>query len=484
MKEREETEKKEDTMVETMKNVGMMNQRASEHLGITQEYNSANRAKLWDSQRGKEAYKDKMFGNGEKYTDPVTGEVLYKNQKAAKAHCSEEWTEHASETDHINAIKDVHNTAKHNLFLTDDDLKEIVNSEENYRLLSRKDNASKGAKSDWEIIFDKDSDMTKAAKVKMAKEKVKADVALQGKFAARTAQNVGKEFIQGAEDTLAASVIPLTVEAVNNLCKVAQGEKSLGEAAKDMGKTTLGVAVAGGGNKLVLDVVNTTLKNSSKTAFKNLAGSNEVAQIISVASIVKDSAVRYINGEIDGKEFINEVGEKGTTMVAGMIGGTIGREIGTIAGAIAGTVLLPGVGTGVGVVAGRVVGEILGTIITTVACTSIVSVYKTVRDTSKHLDDYKLKEGRIKRLEAEALKEMEHQRSKFRSIVESEYHHWDEEIESGFDMVLSNACKETFDLQGVTDGLDKILAVFGKSVAFKNLDEYEAQLDMPLKLSF
>lgn len=475
---------------EATKNLSMMEQQANSNLGITQEYNKENREKLWDSQKGKADYKAKIFGDKETYLDPISGKVLHKSQKAAQKkyhmknsegeNSSKKWAEYSAETDHINALKDVHDVAKHNPFLSDSDFKEIMNSQENYRTLSKKDNTSKGEQSDWQIITDKDNGMSSKARVHMVKEKVISDIALQGKFAVRTAENIGKEFATGAKDTLINSAIPLTAEAVRKLCKVANGEESLGDAAKDMGKVVVDVAVAGGSNKLLLDVVNSQLRNSKNPVFSKLANSNEVAQIITVAMIVKESAVKYINGEIDGKEFIEEVGVKGATMVAGMIGGSVGREIGTFVGGIVGTVALPGVGTAAGAVVGRVIGEILGTIITTVACSAIITVYST----SKHLNDYKLKETQIRRLETEALREMENQRNKFKSIVEREYKHWDEEIRVGFDTILSSACEQTFNLQGVTDGLDKILALFGKSVAFRNLDEYEAQLDMPLKLSF
>lgn len=475
---------------DAIKNLSMMEQQANNNLGITQEYNKENRDKLWDSQKGKADYKDKVFGDKETYVDPISGKVLHKSQKAAQnkyhmknskgENTSTKWAEHSAETDHINALKDVHDVAKHNPFLSDSDFKEIMNSDENYRILSKKDNTSKGEQSDWKVITDKNNGMSSEARVQMAKEKVGSDIALQGKFAVRTVENIGKEFATGAKDTLVKSAIPLTAEAVRKLCKVANGEESLGDAAKEMGKVVVDVAVAGGTNKLVLDVVNSQLRNSKNAVFSKLANSNQVAQIVTVAMIVKESAVKYINGEIDGKEFIEEVGVKGATMVAGMIGGSIGGEIGAILGGIAGTVALPGVGTAAGVVAGKVIGEILGTIITIVACSAIVSVYNT----SKHLNDYKLKESQIRKLETEALKEMENQRDKFKSIVEREHKYWDEEIQNGFNMILSSACEQTFNLQGVTDGLDKILALFGKSVAFKNLDEYEAQLDMPLKLSF
>ena len=67
---------------------------------------------------------------------------------------------------------------KYNPFLTDEDFKEIVNSDENYRLLSKKDNASKGEKSDLKIILDKDNELSLDGRAQMLKEKVQADVAL------------------------------------------------------------------------------------------------------------------------------------------------------------------------------------------------------------------------------------------------------------------------------------------------------------------
>lgn len=291
-------------------------------------------------------------------------------------------------------------------------------------------------------------------------------------FLIKNAQNIGNEFVSGAKDMLVESSISLTVEAVHQMIEVANGKKNAGDAVKEMGKITVDVAVIGGTDRL--------LKNATKSALKGIATDNDVVQIIEVAKIVQESAVKYINGEINEKEFIEGVGKKGATMVARMIGGQIGKEIGGLVGGIIGTTIAPGAGTMAGYVAGEVVGEILGTIITTVACSAIISVY----DTSKNLDSYKLADRQIKKLEKEALREMENQRKKFKSIVQREYRVWDERIQEGFDQIVSNACKETFDIQGVSEGLDKVLSIFGKSVTFKNLEQYEAQLDMPLKLRF
>lgn len=484
------SEKDTNNEFETMAVMNAMNQTANSELGITQEYNKKNREKLWDSTDGKTKYREKVFGDKQVYKDPISGEILHKNQGAAQKkyhmkdsdgnNISKKWAHHSAETDHVTALKDGHDVAKHNPFLTDNDFKEIMNSEENYRILSKSDNTSKGEKSDWEIIRDKNSNISIKGKAHMAKEKIRSDVTLQRKFTARTAKNVGKEFTTGAKDALEASAIPLVAEAVSEMIHVAQGEESLKEAGKKVGKTAAKVAVVGGADKLIVDVASTKLANSKSEFLQKIGNSNEIGKIVAVALIVKDSAIKYIDGEIDEKEFVEEVGVKGATMVAAMIGGEVGREIGGLIGMTLGTAVLPVVGTISGEKVGEVIGEVLGAIITSVACSAIVSVYQTY----KHLNDYKRKESQIRRLESDALKEISHQRQVFKDIFEREYHHWDKEIQSGFDMIVVGACKETFDLQKVTGGLDKILAIFGKSVAFKNLDEYEAQLDSTLELNF
>lgn len=482
-------EKKErDILLDASMMQNRVNQTANPKLGVTQEYNKENRDRLWDSTKGKNEYKDKVFDGKKTYEDKISGETLHRNENAAKSkyhmknkdgeNVSKEWAKHSAETDHINAIKDVHDVAKHNPFLSDSDFKEIINSEENYRIVSKSFNTSKGKKNDYQMILDKNNGLSTEARVELAKQKVKADVVLHGKFAARTAKNVGAEFVTGAKDALVSSAIPLVVESVSKLVEVAKGEKTIDEAAQDMGKIAVDVAVVGEADRIIFQALNHTMLTSQNEVLQNISKSGELGQIIAVAAIVKDSAVKYINGEIDGKEFVSEVGEKGLTMVAGMIGGQVGKEIGGLIG-LAGIAAGP-VGAVVGSYAGVVIGQILGTMITTVACSAIISVYNV----SKSLDEYKLKERQVKRLEADALKEMAAQREKFCEIVSRENHEQEKEIQEGFDMIMSNACKETYCLDGVTEGLDKILAVFGKSVKFKTMEQYEAQLNTTLKLSF
>lgn len=415
--------------------------------GMTQEYDRS----LYDSSYNKQKYKDKIFGNNQTVKDPISGNILHKNQSSAQkkyhiknssgTNISSAWAKHSAETDHINSLKNTHNIAKYNPYLTDEDFKEIMNSDANYRILSKSLNTSKGDKSDFKIIFDKNNGMSAESRTKMAKEKIKSDIVMSGKFTAKTAKNIAKTEL----------AIPLATEAVYQMIKLADGETSLKDAAKDTVKNTL----KDGAKAVAYNVTQTVIKRN-------------IMPIIAVADIVKNTVVKYISGEIDEEELISNVKMQGTMIVAGMIGNEVGNIVGTVLGAT----VLPGIGF--------FVGKVIGTVVITAACGAIISFYNV----KKHLNDYKLKEEQVRQLETTALKEMENQRKNFKEIIKEEYDAWDKNIQSGFDQIFSCACEDNYNLQGITDGLDKILSVFGKEVKFKNLKEYEEQLDMPLELSF
>ena len=445
-------------------------------LGITQDYDRSS----YDSASAKKAYKEKVFGDSAAITDSTTGEILHKSQTAAQKkyhmknadgeNVSKKWAKHSAETDHINSLKSVHDKVKHNPFLSDDDVQEIANCDENLRILPKSLNASKGEKSDFEVIIDTDNGLSLKGRVHLAEEKIKSDVALTGKFTARTAENIGILTVDSAKKSVEDNAMKFVRYGVDHIVDVATGEESLEDAVVDVGAFTIETV----GKDVIKNVADAALVNNA--LYQSLKNSGALGQLIQVGTIVAESASRLIDGEITADEFMFEIGDKGATMVAQMIGSEVGAVVGEIIGISAGGILGAG--------AGEIIGRAIGTMIATVACNVIIAVRTNIINNLKSLDDYKLKEKAIRKLETEAIAEMEYQRQKFRNIVENEYQKWDKNIESGFDMIIVSACKEVYDLQGIINGLDKILSVFGKSVMFKNLDEYELQLDMPLKLNF
>lgn len=49
---------------------------------------------------------------------------------------------------------------------------------------------------------------------------------------------------------------------------------------------------------------------------------------------------------------------------------------------------------------------------------------------------------------------------------------------------MESACEGVYSAKGVAEGLDEILRIFGRSVRFGTVEEYEAQLDSALVLQF
>ncbi len=448
----------------------------NDKLGVTQDYDRSN----YDSTSAKKAYKEKIFGDNAVIKDSVTGETLHKSQTAAQnkyhmknadgENISKKWAKHSAETDHINSLKSIHDKVKNNPFLSDDDVREIANCDANLRILPKSSNASKREKSDFNVAFDTDNGLSLKGRVSLTGQKIKSDVVLTAKFTARTAENVGGLTLDSAKESVANNAMKFLRFGVEHIVDVAEGKESIEDAVIDTGifaTETVGKDVAS-------DIIDVALANN--TLYQSLKNNGALGELIQVATIIAESASKLIDGEITAEEFVLEIGDKGATMVAQMIGGEVGAVVGEIIGISMGGILGAG--------AGEVIGRAIGTMIATVACNVIIAIRRNIIGNLKSLDDYKLQEKAIHKLESQAIAEMEYQRQKFRSIVENEYKKWDENIEAGFNQIVGSACQEVYDLHGITDGLDRILSVFGKSVMFKNLDEYEAQLDMPLRLSF
>ena len=77
-------ENKEKAVLESVVLSSNASQVANSELGITQEYNKANRDRLWASQKGKANFKEKQFGDRNTYEDAVSGKTLHKSQNAAQ----------------------------------------------------------------------------------------------------------------------------------------------------------------------------------------------------------------------------------------------------------------------------------------------------------------------------------------------------------------------------------------------------------------
>lgn len=408
------------------------------HLGVTQEY-KGNR-ELFDNPALRKQFKDETFGDRKTIKDRVTGEAIHKDHGAAlHKYKRQSAPKHASETDHIVSLKRGHARLKKNPFLTDKDVRDILNDKRyNYREVSKRFNSSKGESSDLSKL----SDLPREGKVQVVKEGFNANAGILAKSTVLTAKNMGNEFAQGAAESLQSAAIPIMVESVRNLISVANGEKEFKQAAKDVGKLTTQIAVSGGGLQVAKTGLANVLKNSSNDLLKSVGNSNQVAQIITVSIMLAQSIGRYANGELNGEQFFQEIGEKGVGLVAGSIGAIIGQAV----------IPIP------------YVGALVGSMIISTACMSLYKGYMSLNEHEKKLD-------RVNAIASQALAEMERQRTVLQAMAKEQFAKWDAQIQAEFDQMYRAALQN--DSEGVAGGLDRLLQVFGQNVAFKSMQEFD-----------
>lgn len=430
MSDKEKEGNVEDDVIEADRTVKLS--KPSRDLGITSQY-TGNRQKLWDDTKAKQAYKNAVFGDRQTIMDE-DGNLLHRDQKAAQEkyhmkdsdghNISKKWAAHYAETDHKISLESLHEHAKYNPFLSDEDLKEIANSSDNYQILSKSKNASKGAENTATL---------------------KDHAIMQGKFAQRTAQNMAYEFTDGAVESVKVSAISIMHDSLEKL--LIEGE-SVEDTLKYGGKAAVNAAVVGGTEKLLIDTATQIFKNSGNEVLKCIVDMNAVGQCLVLGAAIGNSAIKYLNGEISAEEFADEIVQHGTAI-----------GIATIT-----SVAVP----------------IIGPFISYIA----VKAVSLIHETKKHMNNYLLKEEAIRSLEHKAIAEMECQRNNFRSIVQKNLDEWDATVEDAFYQMIIASFEDSFSLDRIVEGLDGILSLCGEKAKFHSLNEWEKQLDTPLELSF
>jgi len=423
-----------------------MDDKRKSQLGITKEYNR----NLYINKSKMDSYKIKAFKGKKTIKDPITGKTLHLSSKAAEKKVGlNKKSSNSSDTDHIIPVKSLHDRYKHNPFLSDDNLEVIANSEVNFQILSAKTNRSKKDKSNFKIVVDKNNDFELEGKNTLVRRGVTAEIGTGTLSAKLTVKNVSNEFVDGAKSSIEASVIPLALMGVNNLVKVANGEKKMEEAIKETGETLAVTAVSGGAIRLMTTALNNTLNNSSTKVFQAIGNSNIVTQTITVSLLVKDSLVSYLNGDINSEQFMEQIGEKGVGMISGIQGALIGQAL----------IPVP------------VVGAFVGSLIASTVCVEVYKFANKIKQSYKSFNEYSDLESRIDVMANSALREMEKQRTQLKEYIGQEFERWDMEFSTAFDQMVISALND--DVNGVASAFDKILSFFGEDVRFKTYEEFD-----------
>ena len=314
------------------------------NVGITKEYNTENRRKLWDDSEAKEAAKQKKLNGKKTYEDPVSGKTLHKYNYADNAvkrkYGEDKWIDHGMETDHIIALKEGHRRYKYNPFLSNEDFKKIMNMPANHRVISKRINTQMGEMDDIKYLMGKNSSsvMTPKGKAIFAGQKIGAEIAVNTAVVGKSAENAAILYASGAFENMKSeeTIAYLMTESIRNIVMVANEQKSKDDAINDL-KSSLKNHVKAGGESYIFAAIASTISNNADE--KLLEIGNEMMPYITVAKVIGDSCMGYLSGEIDADEFSAQIVSKTVTMVSAKVGKIVGSAIMPVGGAVVGSMI-------------------------------------------------------------------------------------------------------------------------------------------------
>lgn len=429
-------------------------------------YNPQTR-KIYDDGQAHRTALDRAFADGKTVRDPNTGATLLKKQRDAKIKYGENWQDHSAEADHIDPLNQIVKRNSKNPFLTESDVREIGNADDNFQVISRKLNQTsktigKGGSTqqEWaddptrmEGVADRietgetiDTVRKRIRNTGKAAEKRNNRRALQKsvKNAVGTAHEAG---MAGAQN---AGITAITMSGIMNLVSVIKGEKSgedaVADTIKDGGKAAVTGYAMGGG----LTVLSQSLSYSSSEFIQELAKMNVPGKIITAVMVTGDTLKKWGDGEITTQECIIELGDKGLNMV------TMGYSMAV------GQALIP-----IPVVGGAV-GALVGSVLTSNLYNDLINDLQ-----AKQLEH----EERMRKI-AEC-NEVAEQARKFREELECYLNSYFQEERTFFNDAISSMhlAYEIGDADGVIAGANDITRKLGGKANYETVEEFKSFLE-------
>ena len=407
--------------------------------------------RLGDDIPERKRYKEGIYGDKKSTQDEYTKKRIFKD---STKHPSES----AGEIDHVRSIAYLRKRYPH---LTDEQLTRIANRNENLPATHAKLNQSKGSLSNIEYINRELLGKDNCSLIKKLKKDVKSgdikgtihtgqklasgisrqSVKLSGNnwkgfrdlvntgsrmiprqivseitevpmVAVFTAENCYKDtskFIveSGVIDAAThAALFAAAFSSAKNIIDVAAGRKEIGEAAKDIAKTTF----ESSGSAIVLRSVTYAIGNP-------LLNESTISAVATGIASVGDQVYKYLSGEIDGEQLVTNVAENTALIAAGYIGKDVGAFLGSGIGMALGSLIAPGAGTAIGADVGALIGSVVGQIVTTMICKQIISVGHTIKDALRYQKRVDRELAEVKRLCARAEREIRLSKKRLELII-------------------------------------------------------------------
>lgn len=397
----------------------------------------------------KKIFKEEFFKLNEKVIDPYTGKELVMSKEEAIGLYGEEWSKHLAETDHKVPLKKIYINHKNDKWITNDDIKDTANTDENYELISKSINASKKDQTNEEFVNSVDekhaiSDENKEAAIERGK---KANNYIESSLNSKATKNIIKTgHTAGINSMSSAGTSTLAASGILNLISYTKGDISGKEAIKNTVNDTIKSGATGYALGSSLTVISHSLSDSSSKFIQALVKSNVPGRIVTAVMMTGNTLKRYANNEITTQECIMEIGEKGINCA------TIGYAM------AAGQTLIP-----IPII-GATIGALIGSVVISKYSNSIKETLK-----NKELEHQK----RLKLIEE--YQKSEKQAKEFKEELEEYLKSYFKEYQDCFDEALFDIrySFQNGDADGVIAGANKITEKLGGKVKYNTVEEFK-----------
>lgn len=143
-----------------------------------------------------------------------------------------------------------------------------------------------------------------------------------------TAKSVAKiSHRAGLETAEKSAMIGGSVSLVRNVVGMCKGEIEASEATKNVVKDTAQAAAVGYGTGFAGTAIKGAMQNASSSYTRALAKTNVAGTVVAVAVSATKTLKQYFDGEIDGTQCLESLGEQGTGMIASAMFTAIGQAV-------------------------------------------------------------------------------------------------------------------------------------------------------------
>lgn len=222
-------------------------------------------------------------------------------------------------------------------------------------------------------------------------------------------------------------------------------EMDLKQLGLNVTKDTVGAAALSYGTGYSGTVIKSIMERSGEEVFRNLSKSNLPAMMATASLEVAKSIKRYLTeDDFDELQLIEELGEKGTGMMAASFG------------AAAGTAIFPGVGT----VLGGMVGYMASS-----------TIYRSAMDLLKEGNLSHENRVKVEQLTSETVEFIQQERNELSKLIDEHFSTRQEVFERTFEEIQSSI--ESGNHESFIQNINELSITFGVELKLANFDVFD-----------